>query len=50
MFKITISLLVAIALLGVAHGADSVLTATGANFDGIIQKNDFVVMEFYASW
>ena len=46
----TAVLLIALASTIVAEAADSVLTATGANFDGIVSTNDFVVMEFYASW
>ena len=46
----TAVLLVGLAFSVVAQAADSVVTATGANFDSIIQKNDFVVMEFYATW
>ena len=46
----TAVVLLALASAVVAQAADSVLTAVGTNFDSIIQKNDFVVMEFYASW
>ena len=34
----------------VVAGKDAVLTGTGANFEEIVTKNDFVVAEFYASW
>ncbi|KAK9797095.1 hypothetical protein WJX73_009781 [Symbiochloris irregularis] len=35
---------------GLVAGKDAVLTGTGSNFKDIIQKNDFVAVEFYASW
>ena len=33
-----------------ADGKDAVVVGTGKNFKDIITKNDFVVVEFYASW